>query len=278
MTKNTFRQEALDHKNSDALGGEVALPHDVPLKLLILLLLLVLSLVPIFLIFGSYTDRTTVVGTILPATGLFKLVSPVDGYVDMINVAEGQVVSEGDSLLSIGSSFYGSQDSADSYEISAQAIRSPVSGKVATLNIYPKQNVRKYKTLLTVVPIDNIFEAALLVPSTDIGFIDVGHEVSIRYDAFPYQKYGQAKGKVASISSTSFSISELADIIGSEIPLKTKGSLYIVNVALDKQFLDLGNVNKKLKTGMTLSADIKLENRKLYQWILDPLLSIEKRN
>lgn len=278
MTKKIFRQEALDHKNSDSLGGEIALPHSVPLKFLILLLLLVLSLVPIFLAFGSYTDRKTVTGLILPANGLFRLLAPVEGYVDMINVAEGQVVAEGEPLLSIESYSYGSQGAADSYGISAQAIRSPISGKVGTLNIYQKQNVRLHKPLLTIVPIDNVFEAVLLVSSIDIGFIEIGHEVSIRYDAFPYQKYGQARGKVTAISSASFPMSELADIIGSEVTTQTTGSFYIVNVTLDKQVLDLGSANKKLKTGMTLSADIKLENRKLYQWILDPLLSIEERN
>lgn len=278
MTKKIFRQAALNHKNSSALDGELALPHNIPLKILMLILILVLSLLPLFFIFASYTDRKTVKGTILPATGLFKLTSPIEGYVDLISAEEGQLVSKGDTLLTIGNPFYDGQDANNLNEINGKAIKSPISGEIATLNTYQKQNVQKYKPLLTIVPIDNEFEAVLLVPTTDIGFIEVGNEVSIRYDAFPYQKYGQAKGRVKSISSTSFSLLELADIIGFEIMSQNIGGFYIVNVTLDEQMFNLGNINKKLKTGMTLSADIKLENRKLYQWILDPLLSTEKRD
>lgn len=40
----------------------------------------------------------------------------------------------------------------------------------------------------------------MYVPSRSIGFIKVGDEILLRYQAFAYQKFGHAKAKVISIA------------------------------------------------------------------------------
>lgn len=157
-------------------------------------------------------------------------------------------------------------------------IKSPTSGKVTALNVQSNQLINQSKLLLSIIPSDSILKANLLVPPSDIGFIKVGDSVSIRYDAFPYQKYGQAKGKIISISKTTINPTDILDVGGVNLTSQNNQPFYLVDVALDNQYFNVDGAKKSLTTGMTFTADIRLENRKLYQWILDPLLSLRERN
>ena len=157
-------------------------------------------------------------------------------------------------------------------------VKAPVSGEITALNIHPSQIVDKSSLLFNILPNNSVLKANLLIPPRDIGFIKIGQEVSLRYDAFPFEKYGQAKGKISSISKTTISPSDLLEIGGFSVKDNTNSTFYLVDVTIQEQsFLVDGN-RKMLNTGMTLSADIILENRKLYQWILEPLISLKERN
>lgn len=159
-----------------------------------------------------------------------------------------------------------------------KTVKAPAAGRLTALNIHKNQIVNTSQLLLSIIPFDNKLKVNLLIPPSDVGFIEVGNKVAIRYDAFPYQKYGQAKGTIASISKTTVQPSDLADIGGFYLPVSEDTSFYIVDVTIDKQFLMIDGNKQALDTGMTLSADIRLENRKLYQWILEPLISLRERN
>ena len=157
-------------------------------------------------------------------------------------------------------------------------VKSPTSGKVTALNAQSNQLINQSKLLLSIIPSDSVLKANLLVPPSDNGFIKVGDNVSIRYDAFPYQKYGQAKGKIISISKTTINPTDILDVGGVNLTNQNNQPFYLVDVALDNQYFNVDGAKKPLTTGMTFTADIRLENRKLYQWILDPLLSLRERN
>jgi len=80
------------------------------------------------------------------------------------------------------------------------AIVAPVSGVVATQMLKPGQAVQAGQVLMSVLPGDGRLEAELLVPSRAIGFIEPGDTVLLRYQAYPYQKFGHHRGTVARIS------------------------------------------------------------------------------
>lgn len=157
-------------------------------------------------------------------------------------------------------------------------IVAPVSGKVTSINNYKNQSITPSKPLLSIIPNNSKLKATLLIPPGDIGFIKVSDPVSIRYQAFPYQKYGQAKGHITSISKTTVLINDLVENSGFSLTNQSNKSVYLVDIELDQQSMHIDGHDKALETGMTLDADIKLENRKLYQWILEPLISLKERN
>ena len=143
---------------------------------------------------------------------------------------------------------------------------SPATGMVATRFIKAGQSVKKGQPILSVLPGDGSLEAELLVPSSAIGFIRAGDQVRLRYQAYPYQKFGHQRGAVVSISRSALASGE---------PDATPGaSLYRVTVALARQSVVAYGRAEPLKPGMLLEADIFGEKRRLIEWVLDPLHSV----
>ncbi|KFN45143.1 HlyD family secretion protein [Arenimonas metalli] len=148
-------------------------------------------------------------------------------------------------------------------------IRAPVAGLVASRLIEPGQAVQVGQPLMSLLPAGSRLQAQLLVPSAAVGFVEPGDEVLLRYQAYPYQKFGHHRGTVIRISR-----SAVATTGGDG---QDREPYYRVLVALDSQsILAYGNA-EALRPGMRLDADILGERRKLYEWALEPLYAVRGR-
>lgn len=156
----------------------------------------------------------------------------------------------------------------------ALQVNAPVQGIVATQLARPGQAVQAGQPLMSVLPADSPLQAELLVPSHAIGFIEPGDQVLLRYQAFPYQKFGHYEGKVERISRSALSPSEMASL-----GLKGDGgeTVYRVLVTLAKQTVMAYGKPEALKPGMALEADVLGEKRSLIEWIFEPLYSLKGR-
>ena len=128
--------------------------------------------------------------------------------------------------------------------------------------------------LLSLLPQGSELQAQLLVPSRAIGFIEPGDKVLLRYQAYPYQKFGQSKGRVLRISRSAINPLESTAFSGN-----ASGSepLYRVQIALESQHILAYGKAESLLPGMALEAEILGERRKLYEWLLEPLYSLHGR-
>ena len=150
-------------------------------------------------------------------------------------------------------------------------IKAPVSGTVTNIAVVKGQSVPADTPLATVLPRGSGLHAELLVPSRAIGFIQKGQKVVLRYEAFPYERFGQYRGTVTEVSGNVWSP---GDRIG---PLTAKEPVYRVDVKLERQSVSaLGN-EVALKPGMLLNADILLERRTLLEWLFEPVLQLRGR-
>ncbi|EPX9496788.1 HlyD family secretion protein [Acinetobacter baumannii] len=167
------------------------------------------------------------------------------------------------------------QEKIQSQSNSDQILKSPIDGKISIINIEKGQTIELNKILMSIVPTNTKLVCFLYVPSNAIGFIKPNTEVSIRYFAFPYQKFGLAKAKVLSISETPIPYQDLNSL--GLIPMQgitSNEPVYIIKASLDKQTITAYGEEVNLKVGMLLEADIKLEKRKIYEWILEPLYTV----
>lgn len=151
-------------------------------------------------------------------------------------------------------------------------IRAPVSGTVTALQARDGQWQATNTPLLAIMPKDALLQVELFVPSRAIGFIAPNQRVKVRYAAFPYQRFGIYEGKVAVISKHVLLPAELPTPL-----VKLEEPVYRLTVNLDQQHVNAYGKAFPLQAGMALEADIILEKQTLFQWILDPLISLKGR-
>ena len=413
--QSLFRKEALDVKRGGWLGG-ISLAQPLSLWLLTAFATVAALAVGLFLVWGSYTRRSTVIGQLVPQRGMATVVAPATGVVTRLNVVEGQRLHAGqplvvvtvpratpadgdtqaalmthiqqrhdgllalqsaqqaqlqaqdeglraqlrtarrelaqiaaevatrqqqarianetlDRLQSLEDKHYvsqlqikqqqsaaldyagqvqtlqrqaisarrgiaqlqqtlhelpgqqqamqanGQRDLAqlESERVQVQAqsalvVSAPVAGVVATQLVKQGQSVQAGESLLNLLPGDGKLEAQLLVPSRAIGFIEPGDNVLLRYQAYPYQKFGHQQGKVTQISRSALSSGELGALIGDA---QSSEPFYRVTVALAKQAITAYGKPEQLKPGMLLEADVLGERRSLIEWVFEPLYSLK---
>jgi len=154
-------------------------------------------------------------------------------------------------------------------------ITAPEAGIVTAVAAEVGQMVDGSKPLVSIVPNGATLQAQLYAPSKSIGFIRPGDNVLLRYQAFPYQKFGQSKGTVAFVSKIALSGNELANMTNSAVNGIGGGEpLYRITVNLAEQAVTAYGKPQILQAGMSIDADIFQERRRLYEWVLEPLYTI----
>jgi len=122
--------------------------------------------------------------------------------------------------------------------------------------------------LLSILPTDARLQVNLLVPSRAIGFIQPGQSVALRYQAFPYQRFGLQSGEVREISRTLIKPGE------ADFPITLSEPAYRVIVQPEQQSFRAYARDIPLQAGMLLDADIELDKYSLIEWVFDPLYSL----
>lgn len=137
---------------------------------------------------------------------------------------------------------------------SYQKIVSPVNGYINSIDVNTLgAAVTSGQKLVTIVPADTPVELAGYVKNMDIADIKVGMESAVKFDAFPYSKFGTVKGKVKYISPSAFTSEQL-------------GSVYLIK-------LDLENLNPEINiiSGLSGTVEIKTRKRTIMDYFLEPI-------
>lgn len=158
-------------------------------------------------------------------------------------------------------------------------LRAPSDGIVSTLQAEPGEPVAAGAALASLLPTQTQMLAQLFAPSSAVGFVRPGQAVQLRYQAFPYQRFGQQKGQVLQVSRTPLGASELARLALPATLSQGPASepLYRITVQLERQTVEAYGQEQALAVGMQLDADVLLERRRLIEWIFEPLLSLARR-
>lgn len=150
-------------------------------------------------------------------------------------------------------------------------LRATTSGVVFDVNVGRGSVVEATKPMLKLVPGDAL-EAKVYVPSKAIGFLSVGQPAELSLDTFPAQDYGHVQATVLRIGSDALTPEEMKTTLGTE----TTGLYYPVILRLKRQNLLAGGKAVPLKTGMSLTADLRLRQRSFAQ-IVGGMFSDKRR-
>ncbi|HEU0201145.1 MAG TPA: HlyD family efflux transporter periplasmic adaptor subunit [Burkholderiaceae bacterium] len=150
-------------------------------------------------------------------------------------------------------------------------VTAPADGVVTTILAERGQSVTAGAPLLSIIPEGAALQAQLLVPSRAAGFLATGQPVALRYQAFPFQRFGSSRGVVKEISRTPIAPGD------TPLPVALNEPAYRVTVALDQQAVRAYRKEFPLQAGMLLDADIALDRRRLVDWLFEPLVAVAGR-
>lgn len=142
---------------------------------------------------------------------------------------------------------------------SANILSSPVDGTVQAITVTTNGGVvTAAQSVVAIVPDDSELIAEAEVLNKDIGFIYTGQEVSLKVDAFSFQKYGTINGKIIYISPTA-------------VENEYKGPVYKVKIAIDTTEFNVNGKSMPIASGMSGTAEIKLKSKPIIEFFFEPI-------
>lgn len=167
------------------------------------------------------------------------------------------------------------QELAESEAKRQICIAAPEAGTVTAVVADVGQAVDGSRPLVSIVPDGARLQAQLYAPSRAVGFIRSGEPVLLRYQAFPYEKFGHARGTVVSVAKTALpgnEVTSLGNVAGGQG--QQSEPVYVITVGLAAQTIMAYGKPQPLQSGMLLEADVLQDRRRLYEWVLEPLYSL----
>ncbi|MEO8145251.1 MAG: HlyD family type I secretion periplasmic adaptor subunit [Betaproteobacteria bacterium] len=147
-------------------------------------------------------------------------------------------------------------------------LRSPADGVVKDLATQTPGAVLSPGTvLLTLVPDGEALVAEVWLANQDAGFVAGGQSAKLKLASFPFQRYGMVDARVARVSADSTERSGDA---------AKNGGAFAYRAQLEpvSQELRLGEARHALLPGMQLTAEIKLAERSVLEYLLSPVQKI----
>ena len=121
--------------------------------------------------------------------------------------------------------------------------------------------VREAEALITLVPLVGNIELEAEIQPQDIGKVEIGSDVRIKLNAYPFQKFGTLNGKVRNISENTLQKQQ------SQIPVSYYRARIVVSGHLDHV-----KKNFRLIPGMEAQAEIKTGKRRIIEYLIYPLI------
>jgi membrane fusion protein len=171
------------------------------------------------------------------------------------------------------------REAAEQDAVRQIVVRAPQDGSVSSVLAEPGQSVSPASALASLVPSGAQLQAHLFAPSGAVGFVRPQQEVRLRFEAFPYQKFGHQTGHVLQVSRTPLAAPELAGL-PLAVPAGADGAaepMFRITVAMDHPELKAFGAAQPLVAGMRMEADVLLERRRLIEWLFAPVLGLGNR-
>jgi hemolysin D len=145
-------------------------------------------------------------------------------------------------------------------QLQYQNVVAPVSGVVFEPRARVDGVIEAGQTILTLVPQQGL-KAKVFVANKDIGFVKTGQQAKVRVDAFPFTRYGELQGRVSQIGADALPPDQTANFYR-----------FPVQLSLDRSFLASEGVKIPLRSGMAITANLKLREKRVISLISDLLV------
>jgi hemolysin D len=143
-----------------------------------------------------------------------------------------------------------------------QTLRAPIDGVVQQLAVTTVGGVvTAAQPLMTIVPENTPLELEAQVLNRDIGHVRVGQRVINKVETYDFTRYGYIEGQVLWVGTDAVQDQKLGPVFPVRIGLEQTHTPTAVN----------GRIGE-VKAGMTVTADIRTDERRLLDYLLAPML------
>ncbi len=143
------------------------------------------------------------------------------------------------------------------FRLSYQNVVAPADGIIFDSQATSEGVLEPGERILSIVP-QGGFYAEVFVTNKDIGYITIGQEADVRVDAFPFTRYGELNGKISHIGAEALPPTQIAP--NYRFPIRIK---------LDESQLVSKDLIIPLKSGMSITSNLKLRDKPLISLISD---------
>jgi hemolysin D len=142
-------------------------------------------------------------------------------------------------------------------------IVAPVSGIVTDLtSTQPGDKVQANTPLGGIAPSSSRSIVKVEIAENDRAFLREGLPVKLKFNAFPYQRYGVIRGTLEYVSPAT------------KLAPQTKQPVYEARVSLERDYYKVAETKYPLRYGMTAAVEIVVRERRLIDLALDPFRQI----
>ena len=148
-------------------------------------------------------------------------------------------------------------------------VRAPATGTATLVAVDTGDSLDVGQLLVSVVPERSTLQAELFVPASAVGFMEEGQEVRLKYDAYPYQKFGYGIGKIEEISR---SVLDAPPLFHSELNNTDPGYIVVASL-LESQIYAYGKP-VTLKSGATFRATVPIHTSSFGEMLFEPISAL----
>ena len=138
-------------------------------------------------------------------------------------------------------------------------LAAPVDGTVQQVAVHTEGGVvTPAQVLMIVVPSDAAVTAEVIVDNKDIGFVHAGDAARVKFETFPFTRYGTVDATVKSVT---------ADAVSDE----RRGAVFPATLTLARRTIDVDGRRIGLSPGMNVTAEIRTGRRRVIDYLLGPV-------
>lgn len=126
--------------------------------------------------------------------------------------------------------------------------------------------------LLTVVPRREALVAEVQIRNEDVGFVEIGQPARIKVAAFPFQKYGMFEGMVVNLGAEASRAEKSSADREDELAPSPQSFKALVRVNVSDPSKQ--QINRVLRPGMQVSAEIVEGKRTVMEYLLSPVRAV----
>jgi len=145
-------------------------------------------------------------------------------------------------------------------QLQYQNVLAPVTGVVFDPQARKEGVLQAGERILSLVPQAGLY-AEVFVPNKDIGFVKTGQKAKVRVDAFPFTRYGELSGQVTQIGADALPPDQSMNFY--RFPVK---------LHLDRSYLESQGAKIPLQSGMAITTNLKLREKRVISLISDLLV------